>query len=653
MITDKQIKYFFIIYLIIIFQAILQIDVLAEEKSMFERELLFFQDIPVVVTAARKEQPITEAPSAITVITAQDIRESGAVSIPDILRTVPGIEVMRVTASNANVNARGFNQLMSNKMLVMVDGRSVYLDFYGIVRWDNFTFPLEEIKKIEVIRGPGSTLYGANAFSGVINIITKSPAELEGTSVSLTGGGYGTWVGSIIHAGVAEKFSYKFSLTEDRRNQWEDNDKKSGEFGKANCSLEYVIDEKSMLIFSGGFKNLDSGILSNDLIGYVDTEGPATYLSLFYKNPHFKLRYFWNYYDYDIRGHSYLPDSKMINNTHDLEFQHSFTLWERHSLIWGGDYRHKTSHWDEMLYDYQRENHWAFYLQDEYKFLTHLILLTGCRYDHHPLSGGKLSPRGSILYSPIKDNTFRFAIGTAHRNPTFLDSCGSFYLYPNPVSLPFGKSFSPPVKVLPNRDLDPEKITTYEIGYRSSFFRRIKIRADLFYNEIENLIYPEVNGPFLSPYPPHIYMQGKYFNSGDAKAWGGEFSFDFFITPWLTGMINYSYQEITDKDTDKRIRSAPDHKINGGLRFKFQNGLSANLLLHYVSETTWDIMDIIPRREKVDPYTLLNARIGRMFMNDKLEIALAIFNLLHDKHKEHPIGVEMGTRVTLNINYKF
>lgn len=623
------------------------------ENIMFKRELLFFKEIPVVITAAKKEQPITEAPSAITVITALEIKESGAVNLADILRMVPGIEVMSVTASNINVNARGLNQLMSNKMLVMVDGRTIYLDFYGIVRWDSIPVPLEEIKRIEVIRGPGSALYGANAFSGVINVITMSPAELAGTLVSLTGGGNDTWRGTVIHAGILDRFDYKFSLSGDRRNQWKDQDERSGEFGRVNGSIEYKIDRSSKLVVSAGLSHLDNDIFPNDLTGPIDTEGPATYLSLLYQGSHSMFRYFWNRSDYEIHGQPYLPESDMITDIHDFEFQHSFSPAKRHSLIFGGDYRIKMIDWDEMLYDEKRENILSFFIQDEYKPLANILLVMGGRYDNHPLTGGRFSPRGSALYSPDKNHTFRLSVSSAYRTPTFLDSYGSFNLYPVSLNLPLGIKFSPPVKVDHNRNLDPEKILSFELGYQTDVFERIKARCDLFYNEIEGLIFPDMEGPLFSLTSPHIYWEAGYLNYQDVRAFGGEISLDILIAPRLTGKINYSYQQLTDKDTHRRIRSAPEHKINVGIGCKLPRDFSAHLSAHYVDETRWDLLGIIPKTRKVDPYLLVNARLGRLFMNDRLEVALAVFNLFHDKHREHPLGAELGSRLSFSFSYRF
>lgn len=148
----------------------------SEQKEFQDFEELSLEDLLEieVVTAAKKVQKISEAPAAMYVITEEDIKQSGATTIPDVLRIVPGIDVMEITATDFAINARGFNQEMSNKMLVLIDSRTMYWDFYGLIAWDSFPIALEEIKRIEIVKGPGSALYGANAFSGVINILTKS-----------------------------------------------------------------------------------------------------------------------------------------------------------------------------------------------------------------------------------------------------------------------------------------------------------------------------------------------------------------------------------------------------------------------------------------------------------------------------------------------
>ena len=155
-------------------------------------ELELIKEEETVSIASRYEQPISQAPSNVYVITDEDIRQSGATDIPTVLRRVPGLDIMQVTGADFNVSARGDNQLFSNKMLVMVDGRSIYIDGQGLVFWKSLPVTLPEIKRIEVLKGPASVVYGFNAFDGVINIITKSAQELRGTTLQSGGGELGT-----------------------------------------------------------------------------------------------------------------------------------------------------------------------------------------------------------------------------------------------------------------------------------------------------------------------------------------------------------------------------------------------------------------------------------------------------------------------------
>jgi iron complex outermembrane receptor protein len=162
-----------------------------------EQEKILFEDLPIVVTAARKKQKIVEAPSTIDVISSDDIRYSGAFTIADLLRQVSGVDVMTISARSQQVGVRGFIDASNNKLLVMVDGRSVYLDSDGSVQWNLLPVSLSEIDHIEVVKSPSSSLYGANAYSGVINIITKLPEQYQGTTLKLTVGELNTYRASI------------------------------------------------------------------------------------------------------------------------------------------------------------------------------------------------------------------------------------------------------------------------------------------------------------------------------------------------------------------------------------------------------------------------------------------------------------------------
>lgn len=179
-------------------------------EKQIQEEALYLKEETVSI-ASRYEQPISRSPSDVYVITDEDIRSSGATDIPTLLRQIPGMEVMQMNAVDLNVSVRANNELLANKVLVMIDGRSIYIDQSGQVLWKFLPVALTEIKRIEVLKGPASAVYGFNAFDGVVNIITKSPAELKGTTLQAAGGELGTLLTNAVQAGTMGSFGYRLS----------------------------------------------------------------------------------------------------------------------------------------------------------------------------------------------------------------------------------------------------------------------------------------------------------------------------------------------------------------------------------------------------------------------------------------------------------
>jgi iron complex outermembrane receptor protein len=243
--------------------AIAQAEPSGPEPPAMSEELELLKEEETVSIASRYEQPISQAPSNVYVITDEDIRRSGAPDLPTILRRVPGIEVMQMTGAEFNVGARGDNQPFANKMLVMVDGRSIYVDVQGIVFWKAIPVTLPEIKRIEVLKGPASAMYGFNAFDGVINIITKSAEEMKGTTVQFGGGELGTISSAAVHAGTVGKLGYRLSIGHDQNQQWRDRDALAFRSNKFNVQTEYALSSQSKLSISGGVTDVnrfDGGI---------------------------------------------------------------------------------------------------------------------------------------------------------------------------------------------------------------------------------------------------------------------------------------------------------------------------------------------------------------------------------------------------------
>lgn len=665
-------------------------DVLALE-AVSEEELLFME-IPIVVTASRKEQPVTEAPAAVTVITAEDIKQSGATNIPDILRTVPGVDMMAITARDEQVSIRGFNEYMSNKLLVMIDGRSIYWDAEGNVFWDSIPITLEEIERIEIVKGPGSSLYGANAYCGVINIITKSLDKTKGTRVSLTGGTRDTLLTSVLHSGQSEKVDYRVSAELDRTNEWR-SDEKAGKITRANAVVEYKVGKESKLSVSGGRAHFkDRKLFTAEVLGASELTGDFDYVQLNYDRPSIKFRTFVKKENVDADQLRRDVRWTWQTETYDAEIQHSMNVGERNFLVSGASCRHNVIDKNSVILEKNSQNLWALFLEDEAKITDQVKLTLGGRYDWHPLVKERFSPRGNVLYS-LNNHIFRLSAGKAYRNPAFVDS----YIYqfeqgitplPSPLpSLPLSYLYTG------NKDLKPESVTSYEAGYRAAWLKkRVNTDMNLFYNKYTDLFgYVKTVTPYTSAeltallgvnpvllgldpatvIPKHILSVRQ--NAEDAVGIGGEVSLDVLITNWLSGVANYSYQRIKDEkdnlftakvDEKGRVRAEyPKNKANVGLKMKLKSSISANLFAHWVDKTQRCIYDLENNEytTDMDGYTIFNASVGYGFLKNNAEVSLSVFNLFNDKHYEYPVGVnlpdpssdEVGRRVTANVSYKF
>ncbi|UCH36360.1 MAG: TonB-dependent receptor [Armatimonadota bacterium] len=600
-------------------------------EALVASELLLFQEIPEVVTAAKETQPITESPSTISIITAEDIRRSGATTVPDVLRSIPGLDVMAVTASDVNVSARGFNRLLANKMLVLVDGRSVYQDMLGVTLWATLPLVLDDIERIEVVRGPGSALYGANAFNGIINIITKTPQETPTLLASHVTGAQGMAATSLLHAGRVRDTDYKISLATDRLDAWDEDanqamglDRTSHDFDRWNVALQRPV-ARGVITGYAGASDGHVQILPDEAWGIIDYASDLEYWNLVYEESDLLVQGFWNHGEQVVLSDL---DDWVEFHTYDLEVQKRLQPRPRHSMILGATWRHNKVDLSEEQ-DYTQRLYGA-YVQDHYVNDKGVSVVAGLRFDHHPLTGEHLSPRASVVYSPRKGESYRASASTAYRNPSFFESY--LDLRQNDVM--------PGVDLwwYGNESLGAEKITSYEVGYQAVVNPRLRWEVDAFYNKLDDFI---VKTPVAGP--PRIEFT--YLNSGGATAKGVEAGLEFILAPELRGFANYSYQDVTDDDTGDRLRSAPRNKVNVGLRYT-QSQFTADAFAHYAASTDWE-------GRYLPSYTLVNARVGYTLPERDLEVFLAAYNLAKDTHQEYPTGVEIGRRVTAGVRYSF
>ena len=647
---NKLPRIFLVLFLFILFLLLAPVnnstlgeEIGAEYPELSPEELAWIE-IPEVITPARIAQPITEAPSSVSVITAEEIHRSGLTNIPDILRRLAGVDVMALSPSDINVGIRGLNGTVSNKILVMIDGRSVYMDFYGTTIWSTLPILLEEIKRIEVVRGPGSALYGANAFSGVLNIITKTPEEQKDTLISASAGTNNTYQGTAITAGNLNDLGYKLALGWKEAGFWEDSGKKSLENLISNGIVTYRIDNEKELRFGAGINSGKDYLSIEESQGLFKLDGYDTYLNASYLQPNLTILSYWNRGEADAKSERTEETTNFRYNTYHLELQYALDIIPYNDIILGGSYRYNTMA-SRTLNRGVHQNVSAIFLQDGISITEYLHLIAGSRLDHNSLIDDyRFSPRVSLIFNPHPDHTIRLSVSKAYRDPTFLNTHFDFFGTIDPRYPEY------PTHSMGNPDLVPERILAYEAGWSGLLTSFLKTRVDIFYNQIDDLIIGET----VSFYPvfPFFPREVTFINTDDpVRAIGGEAGAEFRISEWLNGFVNYSYQELKNTRTDEIIKSAPKNKLNAGLDLFPSPGLSATISAHYVDKTTWG--NLLSGDQEIDDYILTNARLAYAIDDPELELAVSVFNLFNDKHREHPLGEKIGQRILFTLSCHF
>lgn len=580
-----------------------------------------------VYSASKREQKISEAPNAISVITAEDIKRSGAVNVPDLLRMIPGVDVVNAYGNTFGVSARGFNERLARRMLVVIDGRSAYTAFSGGAFWESDQVFLEDIERIEVIRGPGATLWGTNAVNGVINIITKDPESDQGLMLTGKGGTQGFGEGIARYAGNAtDKLSV--SVTGGyRQSQGTSEVKDYYEIPKASARVKYKFSDDSTL---QGFAL--KGTAQRDMpktvfTPRIDTDGDQDALMLKWENvisdtSRFHLLAYRNYYD--ITSHRDAVDIE--EEEYVTEMQHSFALGSRQQITWGLNYYNAAVDSNYLRPKDDHDDTVSTFIQDEIRIFNKLKFIAGGSYEKNSFTGGDFSPRGTLMYSPSSNHHLRFSISQAFQTPSFAKN--GFYL---PQTLP---SPLPPLTgalVLGNNHLDTEKMTALELGYRTILLDRAGLNVELYYNEIDDVVTEVVQRPYTFP------LKITWDNAYDSIAKGVEIDVDVPITGWWTATANYTFQQVEDLQANHQVQGTPKHKFNLGSSFTFKKGFSFDVRAHYVDETRW--RPVLGRRVDIDDYVRLDMRIAQKLFKDKVELSLAGQNLTDRTHPETSDGV--------------
>ena len=654
-----------------------------------------------VVAASRREQSTLTAPSATTIISADDIRLSGAQTIPELLRRVPGVDVAQLNNSDTDVSIRGFNRRLADKVLVLVDGRSQYQDYLGATLWSLFTIDVADIERIEVVRGPGSALYGANAFAGVVNIITKSAQELAGDSVLVSGGTQSIGRAVYQHGARSGRLAFKASAGLDTANKWSRDaaDPAQGRgdlvtFGdpdlsrramRADAAATWDLARGAALTLSGGVNRYSSEVVPIGALRSFGFDGTAGYLEAAAALGPVKLSAVWNHTD-GAAAAEYSPaggrpfDSAIRMDVVDAEAQgeSSFSAAGPNHVIAGASFVVKRLGWNWIAGERASEVHAAAFLQDEWQPAKALRVVASYRADRHPLladnaqavgipQGIVQSPRLAVLYSLTDTQVIRVSAASAFRVPTMLESYISFT---PPVPDKSGIS----IRFQGDAALRPEYVQGAELGYRAGFNDRLSLDGALYVESVTDLI---VQGaPPANAHPPgmdfdpasgsFIVETSRFQNDPQAYlARGVELSARASPVDGVDLLANYAYEEITAGGESTDLET-PRHKVFLGAQWRTRLGLdlsadfaaSASLSGGSATGGTWVERGFAPDGSvQLTPYTLpayalLNARVGWR-ATDKVEVGVSGYNLLDDEHREHPFGNLIGRRLVATVQGSF
>jgi iron complex outermembrane receptor protein len=596
-----------------------------------------------VTSVSRRTQKITDAPAAITLITNEEIRRSGMTTIPDLLRMVPGLHVANIDANKWAVTARGFNGEFANKLLVMIDGRSVYTPLFAGVFWDVQDVLFEDIDRIEVIRGPGGTLWGANAVNGVINIITKPSSESQGVFADAGGGNQEQGFGGARWGGaLRDDFHYRAYFKGFNRadNEWASGDDAHDAWYqvRAGGRIDWNVTPETSFTLQGDYYDgaSDSSMFDDPALfpmGRPATEDVSGWNVLarwtheFAEDNEGSLQF---YYDRTKRN-EYI--SEELRQRIDIETQHFFQPVAWAGITWGAGYRRD---WDDFegltplitLKDCCRRTYIASaYLQGEFDVVEDLFSVTiGSKFEYNSFSKFEYQPSIRFLVTPHEEHTVWAAISRAVRTP---DRSETDIL----ITLP-----EPPdvLRIIEgDRGVDSEELLAYELGYRAHPLAWLHYDIAAYFNDYDNLVTgeEETETP-CAPFGTCIYQS--FENRGEAYGWGVETSVTWSHFDWWRVVLNYTYMKLEMRTDDNSSDPAFDDKEGDHAEHQFSILSRVDLPLDIELDTQLFYVGRV-RNQDVDPYFRFDVRLGWKPL-DVVEFSLAGQNLTARRHDEYGSG---------------
>ena len=599
-----------------------------------------------ITSVSKRGEPLSDAAAAVYVITREEILNSGARTLPDILRLAPNLQVAQITASSFAITARGFNGPAASKLLVLIDGRSVYTPYHSGVSWDVQDVLPEDIERIEVISGPGATLWGANAVNGVINITTRKAGDTQDGSLRVGGGNleqrgsvqYGGQAGNeVAYRAYVDSFHYGDDLTATGTNAQDAWHKSQGGFRLDWMPSGDLVTLQGDL-YTGSedqFQSADEAVSGHNLLtrwNHSFSEASSLQVQA--------------YYDYNK---SEIPNVGFDElNTYDLDVQHAFAWGSRQSIVWGGGVRTEEDNFPTVLSNTQlllfsptqrTLNYSNAFLQDTISLSRTIKLIVGTKYEHDAYTRGEPLPNARLSWKVSDNNLLWVAVSRAVRAPSRLDRD----LF----------EVSGPVVYIRGGDFQDERLTAYELGYRSQPSAKSSLSISTFYN-----VYSDLRSAEYSPGPalPAMFANGMSGNTYGVEAWG-----NYQMSEWwrMSAGGNWLHEN---------LHFDPGSGDIGGIAIagddpSYQIALRSTMTIARDALLYLDLRHIGALPSPASPsYTELNAHVS-WTVSRAVTLALTGSNLVHPHHLEFgttsaPLqlgstGVESGRSIFLEVQSRY
>jgi len=622
-----------------------------------------------VTTVTRMVGTVGESAAAVSVISQEDIRRSGATTIAELFRRVPGMNVARIDNNKWAISARGFNDRFSNKLLVQRDGRTIYDPLFAGVYWNAVDYPLEDIERIEVIRGPGASLWGANAVNGIINIITKSAENTHGGLLSAGGGkpegGFGELrYGSMIGANADYRIYAKgfernkqFSRLGDTHDRWKG--------ASTGMRLDWQRDDLNAVTVQGDYLHSSAGRQDPDLemtppfIALVADRTVADSGNILGRWTHqtddqssWSLQTYWSRFD----TKQPMAGVSNKNDTYDLDFDHRFPIGARHTFLYGLGYRYLNQSTGNSLSDNGLSVSWlknhfhltiySAFLQDEYVLVPDRVrIILGLKLEHNDFTGLEVQPTGRLLWTPTNRQTFWAAVSRAVGTPSISEEAIQLSAIP-PARLPSGTQLFP--RLTGNPDLRPVTVIAYEMGYRAQVAESFSLDSAIFYNQYDRLVVAVPQSVQAGFAPGTAILPVRIENRMHGETYGGEVGADWRPLKLWRLYGSYSYLKMnlhldrslpasTRADAESAERRSPQQQLFLQSSFDLPRNVELDIMGRFIDRLSGFVQGI-------PSYFSLDARVAWRPRKD-LEISAVGQNLLDDHHPEFGVSPVIASPV--------